>query len=378
MSDKNQDIKGAKFEDSNLANYGSKEHHDLRKKAAESEKEYKGSGEKVGLEIWRVENKRTADDKPDFGVKRWPAEEYGSFYSGDSYLLLNTYKVVQDGKVTDKLAWDIHFWLGEKSSQDEIGVAAYKAVELDDLLDDKAAQHREMQGNESPLFQSYFKHIHIMEGGIGSGFRHVKPDEYVSRLFQVKRSHKVVRVSEVPCKATSLNDGDVSILDAGTSVYLYVGSSANPFEKARGGNVVESIISGREGKSSTADVDDLFWKILGGSAKDVQPATAEEKLPDPSVTVFRLSDTSGKLKFEKVATGPTVSGKTLDSRDVFIVDNNISVFIWIGKGSSKVEKSNAMQTADKYLADTKRPRTTPISRIYEGQVNSDFGSCFKD
>jgi gelsolin len=57
-----------------------------------------------------VENRRTKSDTPDFGVKRWPKEEYGSFYSGDSYLVLNTYKVKVDGKETDKLGWDVHFW----------------------------------------------------------------------------------------------------------------------------------------------------------------------------------------------------------------------------------------------------------------------------
>jgi Gelsolin repeat len=117
--------------------------------------------------------------------------------------------------------------LGKESSQDEIGVAAYKAVELDDLLDDGPVQHREVQGHESALFQSYFaKGIQYMEGGIASGFRHVKPDEYKPRLFQVRRTRKAVRAFEVPVKATSLNHGDVFILDAGVSVtasgYLYI------------------------------------------------------------------------------------------------------------------------------------------------------------
>lgn len=43
------------------------------------------------------------------------AWQYGKFYSGDSYICLKT------KEKSTKLEWDIHFWIGEESSTDEMG-----------------------------------------------------------------------------------------------------------------------------------------------------------------------------------------------------------------------------------------------------------------
>lgn len=392
---------GAKLEDSNLANYGSKEHKDARKGAAESEKEFVGAGKKPGLEVWRVENRRKiVKDKdtgkdldiPDFGIKRWPKEEYGKFFSGDSYLVLNTYQMKdENGKLTDKLGWDVHFWLGKESSQDEIGVAAYKAVELDDLLDDGPVQHRECQNEESSLFLGYFGGIQYLEGGIASGFRNVKPEEYKPRLFQVRQSaqsingkvERNVRAFEVPVKASSLNKGDTFILDAGLKVYIWIGPESNAFEKSKGGALAHNIVSGRMGKSKlVSEADDDFWKVLGGSEKDVQPPIAEKSekeeaaMDNHKCKLFRLSDASGKLSFKKEHEGQ-VTPAMLDTKDAFILDAGAQIFIWIGKGASQSEKTHAMKYAMNYLEDAGKPSTTSITRISEGQVHHVFGALVK-
>jgi len=384
MADANGDVKGAKLEDSNMANYGSKEMRDLRKSAAASDKQFDGAGQKVGLEIWRVENRRTKADTPDFGVKRWPKEDYGHFYSGDSYLILNTYKVKVEGKETDKLGWDVHFWLGKDSSQDEIGVAAYKAVELDDLLDDGPVQHREVQGSESALFQTYFHGITYMEGGIGSGFRHVKPEEYKPRLFQVRQAAKTLRAFEVPVKATSLDNGDTFILDAGLKVYLWIGAESNAFEKSKGGALAHNIVAGRQGKAKLiSDADDDFWKILGGSISDIKAAHTALKpevenlaIDSEKVVLFQLSDSTGKMVFSKIAEGK-INASMLNTNDVFILDGGIQLFVWIGKRASASEKSQSMKYAEKYMKDNNRPMTLPVTRIGEGQINQVFGALIK-
>ena len=91
---------------------------------------------------------------------------------------MNTYK--NPGE--EDFEFDLHFWIGEDSSQDEYGTAAYKTVELDTLLDDKPVQHREVMNNESELFKGYFPSLTYLSGGVKSGFKHVEKKVVEPRL----------------------------------------------------------------------------------------------------------------------------------------------------------------------------------------------------
>ena len=147
-------VKAKKYDwqDSNIALFGSDTERQVKKASAETEPAWKGAGQSVGMQIWRIVK---------FKVTHWPKEDYGKFFNGDSYILLNTYKE----KDSDALLYDVHFWIGQYSTQDEYGTAAYKTVELDTLLDDKPVQHREVMNHESEMFKSYFKSIELLEGG---------------------------------------------------------------------------------------------------------------------------------------------------------------------------------------------------------------------
>ncbi|KAK6021195.1 hypothetical protein OSTOST_13143, partial [Ostertagia ostertagi] len=96
--------------------------------------------------------------------------------------------------------WNVHFWLGETSSQDEVGSAAIKTVEIDQALNGLPVQYREVQAHESPLFLSYFPNgVRYIAGGYESGFHHVedKFKDWKPRLFHCKgkrnvRCHQVI------------------------------------------------------------------------------------------------------------------------------------------------------------------------------------------
>jgi len=358
--------------DSNIANLGSDLDKKIRQAAASTEKAWTNAGKEIGLQIWRIEK---------FTVQSVAKDTYGTFYSGDSYIVLNTYKK----KDAPKILWDVHFWLGKFTSQDEAGTAAYKTVELDDLLGGDPVQHREVQGHESDLFLSYFKNeIKILEGGVDSGFKHVEPEKYRPRLLHLKGKKKV-RVTEVELSHKSLNSGDVFILDGGLKLYQWNGSKSGPQEKMKGAQLSRALADERKGlprvsvfEESGKDLAD-FWTALGGqgavkSAEEGGDDSEHEKASEKRL--FQLSDATGSLSFKEVGKGAAVKRSLLDPNDVFVLDTGAEVFAWIGKGASVGEKKKAMQFAQEYLQKYNRPLFIPISRILQGGENEVFESSF--
>ena len=99
--------------DTNVAGIGSDEDKAQRKAAAMTESAWEGCGQNVGIEVWRIEK---------FKVVPWPKEKHGSFYEGDSYIVLQTRKV-KDELGNEKIVRDIFFWLGAETTTDEQGTA---------------------------------------------------------------------------------------------------------------------------------------------------------------------------------------------------------------------------------------------------------------
>jgi len=360
--------------DSNIALLGSKLEKDVKRASAESEKAWAVAGKKVGLQIWRIEQ---------FKVVPWPQDQYGQFYTGDSYIVLNTYT---DKENPNKMKYDVHFWLGTATTQDEAGTAAYKTVELDTLLGDVPVQHREIESKESSLFLSYFANnggIRILEGGAETGFKHVEATKYKPRLMHLK-GRKNVRIVEVPLSASSLNEGDVFVLDAGLTLYQWQGKKSSQGEKTRAAQLCRQLDSERRGLPKVVIIDqndkdpnEEFWSLLGGRSEiagdqggDEDWETKEDKI------LYQLSDAGGRMEFNKVAEANRVTRDKLDTRDVFVLDIGREIFVWIAKGASEGEKKESMVVGTKYLRDNKRPNYLPITRIHEGSENPVFEAAF--
>lgn len=407
-------VKGKEYkvEDSNVEALGGEEHKDAVKGVAKTEPAWKDwerynsddlydKPPKNGvvakkdknnfLVIWRIEK---------FKVKFWPVDQYGSFYSGDSYICLHIYDERPAPGEDGKRFMDLYFWLGKDTTQDEMGTAAYKTVELDTLLDDLPVQHRQVEGFESDQFKDLFNTvlqggIRYMEGGVDSGFRHVEPESYEPRLMHVKGKRKQVSTKAVDKNVSSLNDGDVFILDQGLKLFVWQGRSAGIFEKNMSGEVANKIKAERGGKPTVifcrpgdkggddpsawdSDEKDFYAGLGHDVTSPFKLKTAEEGGSDeepPKVKeLHRISDASGQLTIKLEAKDGDVNMSKLDTNDAFLLYLGTHSYVWVGNGCTTQEKNHAMDTAKKTLKQLGVNENTSITKLSEDQAktNKDF------
>ena len=367
-----------KVEGSNVEFIGSNIDHSVKYDSAATEPAWKedgGVGHSQGMEIWRIEQ---------FQVVRWPKNRYGSFYDGDSYIVLHSFKSSPDAR---DLSHDIFFWLGKDTTQDEAGTAAYKTVELDELLHGAAIQHREVQGSESHSFLSLFPRLIILRGGTSTGFHHVETAEKsLFRLLQITSSGgRGIIVREVEPTWESLNEHDVFVLDEGEKIRSWQGKSCSPMEKMKAAMAVSELVDEREGKAEVevlAQTDSrsvLFIKTLGGdidspisvtSSASVHPSASHSKYTRPK-RLFRCSDSRGTLSFDLVKKDKVVL-TDFRSEDVFLFDSGFQIYVWQGKGASTQEKAMWLKVAESYLRSLVDSWTTPVATIKEGREGSAF------
>ncbi|XP_042001332.1 villin-4-like [Salvia splendens] len=317
-----------------------------------------GAGHKAGIEIWRIEN---------FHPVAVSQSSHGKFFTGDSYVILKT-TALKSGA----LRHDLHYWLGKETSQDEAGVAAIKTVELDVALGGRAVQYREVQGQESEKFLSYFKPCIIpQQGGFSSGFQHVEPEEHPNRLYVCKGKH-VVNVNEVPFARSSLNHDDIFILDTASKIFQFNGSNSSIQERAKALEVVQHIKDTyHDGKCEIAAVEDgklmadaaagEFWNIFGGFAplpRKVYSAPKSPRIAHPKLSCIE--------KGEAVPVqANSLAKELLDSTKCYVLDCGMEVFVWVGKSTSLEDRKTLSSTVHELLQKLNRHEAQTV-RVMEG------------
>jgi gelsolin len=379
-------LKEYDIKDSNVELIGTDIDHNVKYASASTEPAWNNSivGHKADLYVWRIE---------DFEVIPWPQDRVGQFYDGDSYIVLHSYEIGdKDGK---KLAHDIFFWLGSKTSQDEAGTAAYKTVELDEFLKGVACQHREVQAAPSGEFMALFPVLRILKGGVRSGFRHVDKDEdkeevkTLLRIFKPASGRKDgIVVHEVQPTWQSLDEDDVFVLDTGDKIWVWQGKKCSPMEKAKAAQVVHDLTLAKhidvEVLSQLESRSTLVVDLLGGKdqwdfrcPKPVSSSEHSDSGAARSARLFRLSDASGQLSFDLVKDEQPIQRADLNGNDVFVLDTGKSIWVWRGLGASQAEKAMWIKVAQMYVNQLQDAHLTPIATVVEGNENPAFLKALK-
>lgn len=327
-----------------------------------------GFGQTEGITKWRIENKQVVQC----------AKADGSFYTGDAYIVLVS------KKKGSKMSHSIHFWLGEESSVDEYGIAAYKSVECDAALGGIATQYREVQGSESSLFASTFSSgLQYLAGGVDSGFERVVRDVWATRLLQVKGKRNI-RVYERPVTKDSLTQDDVYVLDMGLNIYMWFGLNCNKYEKAKSLELVSNINSDERGGRATitrvVDEDaknEEFWAALGGYADPNSFPLGESDEEVPNYPANRLVVVSDDSDGGEIAlTNGKLTKDMLVSEHVMLVVAQGTVYVWVGRTASATKKKEATAAASALVQKEAMPSTTKIVRVSESNEPSSFKSNF--
>lgn len=331
-----------------------------------------------GIQIWRIENMEMVPV---------PTKSYGNFYEGDCYVLLST------RKSGSSFSYDIHYWLGKESSQDEQGAAAIYTTQMDDYLGSVAVQHREVQGHESETFRAYFKHgLIYKKGGVASGMKHVETNTYnVQRLLHVKGKKNVV-AGEVEMSWKSFNRGDVFLLDLGQLIVQWNGPESNRNERLRAMTLAKDIRDRERGgraKVGVVDGEDEdaspgLMKVLKhvlGEKRDIQPAIPDDKVDHivkSSLKLYHVTNASGNLVIQEVAIQPLTQDMLLHE-DCYILDQGgTRIFVWKGKNASKEEKQQAMSRALGYIKAKNYPDSTSVETENDGSESTIFRQLFQN
>uniref|UniRef100_A0A8C9YW09 Villin like n=1 Tax=Sander lucioperca TaxID=283035 RepID=A0A8C9YW09_SANLU len=332
--------------------------------------------EQPGLQIWTINNMQMVSV---------PAQGFGNFFEGDCYIRLNNTNEVHSA--------DIHYWIGNSSSQDEQGAAAIYVTKLDEHLGGSPVQHREVQGNESPLFRSYFKNgLIYKKGGVASGFHHVDTNVYnVLRLLRVK-GRKHVTATEVEVSWNSFNNGDIFLLDMGKAIVQWNGPQSNRREKLkaillaqdirdreRGGRAQIGLVEGNDEQASP-ELMKVMMAVLGqrtGQLKEAIPDDEPDQVQNTNVRLYHVFENSGNLVVQEVATQP-LTQDLLHSSDCYILDQRGSnVMVWKGKQASKEERQEALNRAVGYIKAKNYPYSTNVNVMTEGGESAMFKHLFK-
>uniref|UniRef100_A0A146KS58 Protein flightless-1 n=3 Tax=Lygus hesperus TaxID=30085 RepID=A0A146KS58_LYGHE len=323
------------------------------------------AGQIPGVTIWEIEN---------FLPNMVEEAVHGKFFQADCYIVLKT-SLDDSGNLT----WQIYFWIGEKATLDKRACAAIHAVNLRNYLGAECRTIREEQADESEEFLALFPNdlVYIEGGRTQSGFYTVEDMTYVTRLYRIHGAGTGIHLEPVPVSYESLDPRFVFILDAGLKIFIWWGPKAkNTFKsKAR---LMADKINKNERKNKAELVNELldeespdFWRALDIESGEPPDEPIEEhvdedfKPQEPRLYQVKLG--MGYLELPQVELPHNkLDHNLLQSKNVYILDCYLDVFVWFGKKSTRLVRAAAIKLAQELFTMMERGPQATVTRVQEG------------
>ncbi|GJN36015.1 hypothetical protein PR202_gb24838 [Eleusine coracana subsp. coracana] len=304
---------------------------------------------------------------------------HGKFYTGNSYIVLNT------AELKNGVRWhDIHYWVGEEAKEEDCLVASDKAVELDAALGSHAVQYRETQGEESDKFLSYFKPCYIPVQGSFSSHLKGSGGSNGTTMFKCEGEH-VARVTQVPFSRSSLDHKSVFIVDTTLKIFLFSGCNSSIQTRAKALDVVKHLKENQHaGRCEIVTIEDGklvgdpdagdFWNLFGGYApipRDLPEAVSEEPMTMP----FKLFWINKRNLVPMEA--HLLDREMLNSDRSYILDRGTEIFLWMGMTTLVSERKSSVTSLEEYVHSQGRSFNVRTVIMTEGNETVDFKLQFQ-
>ncbi|KAG5017673.1 hypothetical protein JHK82_023275 [Glycine max] len=269
-----------------------------------------------------------------------------------------------------------------KCLQVDSSLASDKALDLDAALGSCSVQYREIQGQESQKFLSYFRPCLIPIEGVFTSKQGNLNGEYQVSMYTCKGDY-VVHVKEVPFLRSSLNHEDVFILDTALKIFLFSGCNSTIQERAKALEVVQYIKENKHGgKCEVATIEDgkfvgdsdvgEFWSLFGGYAPIPRDSPCVQESETPPVKLFWIN-LQGKL----CETGSNAFSKEmLETEKCYMLDCDGEIFVWMGRQTFLTERRTAIRAVEEFVRNEGRSNKTHLTFLSEGLESTIFRSYF--
>lgn len=199
-----------------------------------------------------------------------------------------------------------------------------------------------------------------------------------------------VSVLEVPMETSSLNDGDVFILDNGLTIYQFNAPNADFKERNRAREIVqEDIKAERDGMPELTILDgdeifecEAFWEILGDKLSELPAADGNREVDTndevdftASKKLFKISDESGKLMLTEEKEGD-ISDSDVNDSDIWVIICDNQCFIYIGEGASIDEKYYVRSKCGSILVAAGLDASCPVTFFAKGSDRATWNKLF--